>query len=45
MGLVERNDLALDEEHALYLAVGYLFFPPIVGAEPIRWRIPCPPAT
>jgi putative copper resistance protein D len=26
-------------EHALYVAAGYLFFLPIVGSEPIRWRI------
>ncbi len=31
-----------DAEHAAYLLVGYLFFLPIVGSEPIRWRLSYP---
>ena len=31
-----------DAEHVLYLVVGYLFFLPIVGSEPIRWRLSYP---
>jgi cytochrome c oxidase assembly factor CtaG len=31
-----------DAEHAAYLVVGYLFFLPIVGSEPIRWRLSYP---
>jgi putative copper resistance protein D len=42
MDLVLRSELAHDGEHLLYLVVGYLFFLPIVGAEPIRWRISMP---
>jgi putative copper resistance protein D len=26
-------------EHALYLRTGYLFFLPVLGSEPIRWRV------
>lgn len=29
-------------EIALYLGSGYLFFRPLVGGEPIRWRVPYP---
>jgi cytochrome c oxidase assembly factor CtaG len=29
-------------EHLLYLVVGYLFFLPVLGGEPIRWRISYP---
>ena len=42
MNLVMTNQLAHDAEHALYLIVGYLFFLPLLGREPIRWRIPYP---
>ena len=42
MTLVMTNPLAHDAEHALYLVVGYLFFLPIVGREPIRWRLSYP---
>jgi cytochrome c oxidase assembly factor CtaG len=31
-----------DAEHGLYLAVGYLYFLPLLGREPIRWRMPYP---
>jgi cytochrome c oxidase assembly factor CtaG len=42
MDLVVRHALAHDAEHALYLVSGYLFFLPIVGSEPIRWRLSLP---
>ena len=29
-------------EHLVFLVVGYLFFLPIVGSEPIRWRLSYP---
>src|SRR5262249_8946991 len=41
-GLILRNPLLHDAEHALYLVVGYLFFLPLLGREPIRWRISYP---
>jgi cytochrome c oxidase assembly factor CtaG len=40
--LVERNQAWHDAEHALFLIVGYLFFLPILGKEPIRWRLSYP---
>ncbi len=39
MDLVLDNDGVHDAEHALYLIVGYLYFLPIIGSEPIRWRL------
>jgi cytochrome c oxidase assembly factor CtaG len=41
-GLILRNPLLHDAEHVLYLVVGYLFFLPLLGREPIRWRISYP---
>lgn len=29
-------------EHGLYLVVGYLYFLPLIGHEPIRWRLTYP---
>jgi cytochrome c oxidase assembly factor CtaG len=40
--LVETNGVVHDAEHALFLVVGYLFFLPILGGEPIRWRLTYP---
>ena len=40
MNLVVENDGVHDAEHALYLVTGYLFFLPVLGSEPIRWRVP-----
>jgi putative copper resistance protein D len=40
--LVERNQTLHDGEHVLFLVVGYLFFLPILGREPIRWRLSYP---
>ncbi|HUK71393.1 MAG TPA: cytochrome c oxidase assembly protein [Streptosporangiaceae bacterium] len=42
MNVVMTNQWARDGEHALYLIAGYLFFLPLLGREPIRWRIPYP---
>lgn len=39
MNLVLENAAVHDAEHALYLTAGYLYFLPVVGSEPIRWRI------
>jgi cytochrome c oxidase assembly factor CtaG len=39
---VETNQALHDAEHALFLVVGYLFFLPILGREPIRWRLSYP---
>jgi putative copper resistance protein D len=40
MNLVEQYPALHDGEHVLYLVTGYLFFLPIIGSEPIKWRIP-----
>jgi cytochrome c oxidase assembly factor CtaG len=40
--LVETNAVVHNAEHALFLVVGYLFFLPILGREPIRWRLTYP---
>jgi putative copper resistance protein D len=40
--LVARNAVAHDAEHVAFLLVGYLFFLPIIGSEPIRWRLSYP---
>ncbi len=40
--LVQRNQAAHNAEHALFLLIGYLFFLPILGREPIRWRLSYP---
>jgi cytochrome c oxidase assembly factor CtaG len=40
--LVERDQLWHDLEHVSFLVVGYLFFLPILGREPIRWRLSYP---
>jgi putative copper resistance protein D len=34
-----ENDAVHNLEHALYLITGYLYFLPVIGSEPIRWRI------
>ncbi len=39
MNLVLENAAVHDAEHALYLVTGYLFFLPVVGSEPVRWRL------
>jgi cytochrome c oxidase assembly factor CtaG len=40
--LVQTNQVAHNAEHVLFLVVGYLFFLPILGGEPIRWRLSYP---
>ena len=40
--LVDTNQVAHNAEHALFLIIGYLFFLPILGHEPIRWRLSYP---
>jgi putative copper resistance protein D len=40
--LVERNQTVHNLEHGMFLLVGYLFFLPILGREPIRWRLSYP---
>ncbi|MGH3070539.1 MAG: cytochrome c oxidase assembly protein [Streptosporangiaceae bacterium] len=42
LSLVVTNPALHDAEHAVYLVVGYLFFLPILGSEPIRWRLSYP---
>ena len=39
MNVVVENEAVHDAEHALYLVTGYLFFLPLLGSEPIRWRV------
>jgi cytochrome c oxidase assembly factor CtaG len=41
-GLVETNQALHNAEHVVFLVVGYLFFLPILGTEPIRWRLSYP---
>ncbi len=40
--LVDSNQTAHNLENAAFLIVGYLFFLPILGKEPIRWRLSYP---
>ena len=42
MNLVLANDNVHNAEHALYLIAGYLYFLPLLGREPIRWRVSYP---
>jgi putative copper resistance protein D len=42
MNLVLTNDGVHNAEHALYIIVGYLYLLPLIGSEPIRWRISYP---
>ena len=39
---VEQNQTAHNAEHALFVLIGYLFYLPILGSEPIRWRLSYP---
>ena len=38
----ERSQTAHDAEHALFVIIGYLFFLPLLGREPIKWRLSYP---
>jgi putative copper resistance protein D len=40
--LMLHNSAVHDGEHAVFLVIGYLFFLPLVGREPIRWRLSYP---
>jgi len=40
--LIDQNQTAHNAEHALFVLIGYLFFLPILGREPIRWRLSYP---
>ncbi len=42
MNLVLANEGVHNGEHVLYLLAGYLYFLPLVGREPIRWKISYP---
>jgi putative copper resistance protein D len=42
MNLTMTNDAAHQGEHVLYLVAGYLYFLPLIGREPIRWRVSYP---
>jgi cytochrome c oxidase assembly factor CtaG len=42
MNVVQTNGAVHDAEHALYLIAGYLYFLPLIGREPIRWRVSYP---
>jgi cytochrome c oxidase assembly factor CtaG len=42
MNVVLTNGAVHDGEHALYLAAGYLYFLPLIGREPIRWKVSYP---
>ncbi|HET9898575.1 MAG TPA: cytochrome c oxidase assembly protein [Streptosporangiaceae bacterium] len=36
------NQVAHEAEHLGFLIIGYLFFLPIIGSEPIKWRLSYP---
>ena len=38
----ERNQTAHNAEHGIFVIIGYLFFLPILGREPIKWRLSYP---
>jgi putative copper resistance protein D len=40
--VIVTNEAVHNAEHVLYLVVGYLFFLPLLGREPIRWRVSYP---
>jgi cytochrome c oxidase assembly factor CtaG len=42
MNLVIEHDAIHEAEHVLYLVVGYLYFLPLIGQEPIRWKVSYP---
>jgi cytochrome c oxidase assembly factor CtaG len=42
MNLVLANEAVHNGEHVLYLLAGYLYFLPLVGREPIRWKVSYP---
>lgn len=38
-GLLAARGALHDAEHGAYLLAGYLYFLPVIGSEPIRWRV------
>lgn len=42
MNLVFENSAVHEAEHVLYLVVGYLYFLPLIGREPIKWKVSYP---
>ena len=40
--VIATSETAHNAEHVLYLMVGYLFYLPLLGREPIRWRVSYP---
>ena len=40
--VVVSNGTVHDAEHVLYLVVGYLYFLPLLGREPIKWKVSYP---
>ena len=42
MNLVLTHPVLHDAEHGIYLLVGYLYFLPLIGREPIKWRLSFP---
>jgi putative copper resistance protein D len=38
-GLLLAHGALHDAEHGMYLVAGYLYFLPVVGSEPLRWRL------
>jgi cytochrome c oxidase assembly factor CtaG len=42
MNLVLANQTVHNAEHGLFLVAGYLYFLPLVGREPIRWKVSYP---
>jgi putative copper resistance protein D len=42
MNTVLSNGALHNGEHVLYLVAGYLYFLPLIGREPIRWRVSYP---
>jgi len=42
MNLVLTDNAVHEAEHVLYLVVGYLYFLPLVGREPIGWKVSYP---
>jgi putative copper resistance protein D len=42
MNLVTEHDAVHQAEHVLYLVVGYLYFLPLIGREPVKWKVSYP---
>src|SRR5450432_4794066 len=42
MNVALTHPVLHDAEHGIYLLVGYLYFLPLIGREPIKWRLSFP---